>query len=98
MLSTLPAASMIRNLTVVKNIPIFSLDFNPDTNILLEIAVKLLLELEFYNIDLVIFPSTGLLNRFNNITMSKNICVKESTLFSHYQGYVSMYSTFSNLI
>ncbi|XP_065214174.1 protein bride of sevenless [Planococcus citri] len=85
-LSTSSAASMIRNITDVKNIPIFSLDFNPDTNILLEITAKLLLELEFYNIDLVIFPSAELLDRFNNVTMNKNICVKESKLFSHYQG------------
>lgn len=77
---------MIENLTKVKNIPVFTLDYNPDADILLQITVELLLQLDYNNVDLAVFPRSELLNTFNNFTVAKNICVKESMTFSHYKG------------
>lgn len=80
---------MIENLTKVENTPIFTLNYNLDAKISLRVAVELLLELQSSNVDLAVFPNTKLLNTFNNYTIAKNICVKESMTFAHFEGYAS---------
>lgn len=68
------------------NIPLYSLDYSPNLDTLMQISVQLLMELNYSSIDLAVFPNSDLLQQFNKLTVSQNICVEKSYTFSQYNG------------
>lgn len=77
---------MIQNLSTVFDVPIYTLNYAPKSDVMMKISVALLLNLKYNSIDLAVFPSADLMQEFYSLTVAENICVKKSYTFAEYDG------------